>query len=49
MTLSSNLGPDLARVQLEIAYGEECGEGWIGDVTLDVEPTLREHEGHTGY
>lgn len=21
----------------------------FGDVTLDVEPTLREHEGHTGY
>ena len=35
MTLSSNLGPDLARVQHEIAYGEESGEGWIGDVTLD--------------
>ena len=37
MTLSSNLGPDLARVQHEIAYGEESGEGWIGDVTLDDE------------
>lgn len=21
----------------------------FGDVTLDVEPTLREHEGHMGY
>ena len=37
MTLSSNLGPDLARVQHEIAYGEESGEGGIGDVTLDDE------------
>lgn len=35
MTLSSNLGPDLERVQHEISYGEDSGEGWIGEVTLD--------------
>lgn len=37
MTLSSNLGPDLERVQHEISYGEDSGVGWIGDVTLDDE------------
>ena len=35
MLLSSNLGPDLERVQHEISYGDQSGEGWIGDLTLD--------------
>lgn len=37
MTLSSNLGPDLERVQHEVSYGEDSGEGWITDVALDDE------------
>lgn len=37
MTLASNLGPDIKRVQHEISYTEDSGEGWITDVVLDGE------------